>query len=175
MNQRRLVFGFVAMMFVIAAVADEPNYGLGSIASEADIAAKDTLVDQDGDLLPAGSGTASEGAILFAQRCAACHGVNGEGTDTPAGVGPMLIAPDQKGTKGIRHLHFATTLFSFIHRAMPMHLERSLSVDEAYALTAFLLYRNGIIDEQQEMNAETLRKVVMPNRAAWKPPPETVG
>ena len=175
MNQCRLFFGSIATTICIGALADEPTYGLGSIASDEEIAAMDTLVDQDGELLPAGSGTAGEGAILFAQRCAACHGLNGEGTDTPAGVGPMLIAPEQKGTKGIRHLHFATTLFSFIHRAMPMHLERSLSVDEAYALTAFLLYRNGIIDEQQEMNAETLREVIMPNRDAWKPPPETAG
>ena len=119
--------------------------------------------------------TAADGATLFAQHCIMCHGQNGEGTSTPAGVGPVLIAPDQRGTKGIRHLHFATTLFSFIYRAMPMHQERSLSVDQAYALAAFLLYRNGIIGENDEMNDESLPKVNMPNRAAWSPPAETTG
>ncbi|MDX1498505.1 MAG: c-type cytochrome [Woeseiaceae bacterium] len=160
---------------VAAARAEGPTYGLGSTPAPAEIDALDTLVDQDGALLPAGSGAPAEGAILFAQRCAMCHGADGEGTDTAAGVGPMLIAPGKQGTKGIRHLHFATTLFSFIHRAMPMHQERTLTVDQAYALTAFLLWRNGIIDEDEQMNAESLRDVVMPNRDAWQPPPETSG
>ena len=104
-----------------------------------------------------------------------CHGPNGEGTDTPAGVGPLLVAPNQQGTRGIRGYHFSITLFSFIYRAMPMHQERTLSVDEAYALSAFLLYRNGIIRENEEMNSTTLPRVIMPNRDEWSPPPETSG
>lgn len=170
-----LLFGLAAISLAAGVAAQGPTYGLGSTPTDAEIEAIDTLVDQDGQLLPPGQGTARDGATLYAQRCAMCHGVNGEGTDTPAGVGPMLIAPGGQGTEGIRHLHFATTLFSFIHRAMPMHLERSLTVDQAYALAAFLLHRNGIIDEGEEMNAESLRQVVMPNRDAWTPPPETTG
>ncbi len=172
---KRFSFGILMLVLAASVAAEGPSYGLGTTATEADIAAVDTLVDQDGELLPTGKGRSAEGAVLFAQRCAACHGLNGEGTDTPAGVGPMLIAPEQQGTKGIRHLHFATTLFSFIRRAMPMHLERTLTVDQAYALTAFLLYRNGIIEEGEEMNADSLRRVAMPNRDAWTPPPETTG
>ena len=87
----------------------------------------------------------------------------------------MLIAKDQQGTDGIRHLHFSTTLFSFIYRAMSMHEEKSLSVDQAYALAAFLLYRNGIIEEDEEMNAESLPRVIMPNREAWSSPPNSTG
>ncbi len=165
----------IALGAVATAIADGPTYGLGSTPAPAEIGALDTLIDQDGELLPAGSGTSAEGAVLYSRRCAMCHGADGEGTDTAAGVGPMLIAPDRQGTKGIRHLHFATTLFSFIHRAMPMHQERTLTADQAYALAAFLLWRNGIIEEHEEMNAESLREVVMPNRDAWRPPPETSG
>ncbi len=156
-------------------MAEGPVYQLGKTPTEAEILASDTLVDQDGKLLPKGRGIPAEGGRIFAQRCIVCHGPNGEGTNTPAGVGPMLIAQDRQGTGGIRHLHFATTLFSFIYRAMPMHEERSLSEDQAYALAAFLLYRNGIIPENEEMNAKSLPQVIMPNRDAWRAPSETTG
>ena len=155
-------------------MAEGPVYQLGESLTDAEILAIDTLIDQDGKLLPKGRGTPVEGGKIFARRCVVCHGLNGEGTNTPAGVGPELIAQDQQGG-GIHHLHFATTLFSFIYRAMPMHEERSLSEDQAYALVAFLLYRNGIIQENEEMNAESLPEVIMPNRDAWSPPPETSG
>ena len=156
-------------------MADGPVYRLGKTPTDAEILAADTLVDQDGIILPKGHGTPAEGGKIFAQRCVVCHGPNGEGTNTAAGVGPMLIAQEKQGTDGIRHLQFSTTLFSFIYRAMPMHEERSLSEDQAYALAAFLLYRNGIIQEDEEMNAKSLRQVIMPNRDAWSPPPETIG
>lgn len=172
---RRYYFMCLALLLTGTVVAQGPTYGLGKTPAESEIKAMDTLVDQDGKLLPDGHGTPAEGATLFAQRCAMCHGPNGEGTNTPAGVGPVLIAESKQGTRGIRHLHFATTLFSFIYRAMPMHQEKSLTVDQAYALAAFLLYRNGIIEESEEMNASSLPLVVMPNRDEWSPPPETTG
>ena len=156
-------------------MADGPVYRLGKTPTDVEILDIDTLVDQDGKILPRGHGTPAEGGKIFAQRCVACHGLNGEGTDTAAGVAPMLIAQDQTGTDGIRHLHFATTLFSFIFRAMPMLEEKSLSEDQAYALAAFLLFRNGIIHEDEEMNARSLPQVVMPNRDAWSTPSDTTG
>ena len=156
-------------------MADGPVYRLGKTPTDVEILDIDTLVDQDGKILPRGHGTPAEGGKIFAQRCVACHGLNGEGTDTAAGVAPMLIAQDQTDTDGIRHLHFATTLFSFIFRAMPMLEEKSLSEDQAYALAAFLLFRNGIIQEDEEMNAKSLPQVVMPNRDAWSAPPDTTG
>ena len=172
---RRNCFLLLALFVTGGVVADGPVYRLGKTPTDAEILAADTLVDQDGEILPRGHGTPAEGGKIFAQRCIACHGLNGEGTNTAAGVAPMLIAQDQTGTDGIRHLHFSSTLFSFIYRAMPMHEERSLSEDQAYALAAFLLYRNGIIQEDEEMNAKSLRQVIMPNRDAWSPPPETIG
>ncbi len=172
---RRYSFLLLALFLTGGVVAEGPVYQLGKTPTEAEILAIDTLVDQDGKLAPKGRGTPAEGGRIFAQRCVVCHGPNGEGTNTADGVGPVLIARDKQGTGGIRHMHFATTLFSFIYRAMPMHEERSLSEDQAYALVAFLLYRNGIIQENEEMNAKSLREVIMPNRDAWSPPPETTG
>ena len=163
----------LALMFAggAAVMAQGPTYRLGKAPTAAEIKAADTLVDQEGTLLPAGRGTPQEGASLYAQRCAMCHGPNGEGTNTPAGTGPVLIHE----RRGIRHMHFATTLWSYIYRAMPMHQERTLTVDQAYALSAFLLARNGIIDENEEMNQDTLPKVDMPARDEWSPPPLTSG
>ena len=172
---RRSCFLLLALFLTGGVVADGPVYRLGKTPTDVEILDIDTLVDQDGKILPRGHGTPAEGGKIFAQRCVACHGLNGEGTDTAAGVAPMLIAQDQTDTDGIRHLHFATTLFSFIFRAMPMHEEKSLSEDQAYALAAFLLFRNGIIHEDEEMNAKSLPQVVMPNRDAWSAPPDTTG
>ena len=172
---RRYSLILLALILTRGVEADGPVYQLGTTPTDTEIMAIDTLVDQDGKILPKGRGTPAEGGKIFAQRCIACHGLNGEGTSTPAGVGPMLIAIDKQGTDGIRHLHFSKTLFSFIYRAMPMHEEGSLSEGQAYALAAFLLYRNDIIQEDEEMNAKSLPRVIMPNRDAWSPPPETTG
>ena len=172
---RRYGFLLLALFLTGRAAAEGPVYQLGKTPTDAEILAIDTLVDQDGNILPEGRGAPAEGSEIFAQRCVACHGSNGEGTNTVAGVAPMLIAREQAGTDGIRRLHFATTLFSFIYRAMPMHEEKSLSEDQVYALVAFLLYRNGITQEDEEMNAKSLPQVVMPNRDAWSAPPETTG
>ena len=172
---RRFSLFLLVLLLTTGVVAQGPTYKLGKAPTNAEISAMDTLVDQDGKLLPEGQGTVAQGATLYAQRCAMCHGPNGEGTNTPAGVGPLLVAPNQQGTRGIRGYYFSTTLFSFIIRAMPMHQERTISVDESYALTAYLFYQNGIIRENDTMNASTLPQVSMPNRDEWSPPPETSG
>jgi cytochrome c len=152
--------------------AQAQSYGLGTIPTETELSALDTLVDNQGKLLPNGQGTAVEGAPMFAQRCAMCHGANGEGTQTPAGSGPQLIASSPDTSEAIRSgkYYFATTLWSFIYRAMPLHQERTLTVDQAYALTAYLLYRNNIIDENEVMNQRTLPEVTMPGHEKWKLP-----
>jgi cytochrome c len=155
-------------------LARAQTYGLGTTPTETELAAMDTLVDPQGRILPEGQGSAVEGAPLFAQRCAMCHGPNGEGTQTPAGSAPQLIARSPDASEAIRSgkYYFATTLWSYIYRAMPMHQERTLSVDDAYALTAYLLYRNNIIGEEEVMNKKTLPQVEMPGHAKWNPPSE---
>ncbi|MGY8815430.1 MAG: c-type cytochrome [Gammaproteobacteria bacterium] len=159
---------FVATLGTVQA----QSYGLGTIPTETELAALDTLVDNQGRLLPNGQGSAIEGAPMYAQRCAMCHGANGEGTQTPAGSAPQLIASSPDASEAIRSgkYYFSTTLWSFIYRAMPLHQERTLTVDQAYALTAYLLYRNNIIDENEVMNQRTLPEVTMPGHEKWKLP-----
>ena len=137
-------YGITMLTLLLSAgvvLAQGPTYKLGKAPTAAEVRAADTLVDQEGKLLPDGQGTVSQGAAIYAQRCAMCHGPNGEGTKTAAGTGPVLVARDKNSTDAIRGYHFSTTLFSYIYRAMPLHQERTLTVDEAYSLTAFLLHQ----------------------------------
>jgi S-disulfanyl-L-cysteine oxidoreductase SoxD len=160
------------LLAVATGLAQAQSYGVGTTPTETELAAMDTLVDPQGRLLPEGKGTALVGAPLFAQRCAMCHGPNGEGTKTPTGSAPQLIASSPDASEAIRSgkHYYATTLWAYIYRAMPLHQERTLSVDETYALTAFLLYRNHIIDEDEVMNKENLPRVEMPRHENWKIP-----
>jgi cytochrome c len=142
---------------------ETPN--LGKPIGEADIAPWDLSIMPDGTGLPAGSGTAAEGARIYAEQCSACHGDNGKGTEHAAAVvgGPPRATLD--GGKTIRNYWpFATTLFDFIRRAMPYSQPNSLSNDEVYALTAYILSLNQLIAEKDAMNAQTLPQVRMPNR-----------
>jgi S-disulfanyl-L-cysteine oxidoreductase SoxD len=134
--------------------------GLGKPVSEADLALWDISVGPDGKGLPPGSGTPAQGAAIFAQKCEACHGKGGEG-----GKNAMLINPPGKSDRNMAlYVPVATTFFDFIRRAMPWPQPKSLSNDEVYALTAFILAGNKIIGENDTMNAATLPKVQMPNR-----------
>ena len=147
-----------------AAFAQAP--GLGKPATEADIAAWDISIMPDGTGLPAGSGTAREGARVFAEQCSACHGEAGRGGGAP-GAGPMVAGPIDRieAIKTVGNFYGnSTTVFDFIRRAMPFNMPRSLSNDDAYAVTAYLLALNKIIGEGEVMNAQTLPKVKMPNR-----------
>ncbi|HTT07874.1 MAG TPA: cytochrome c [Gammaproteobacteria bacterium] len=138
---------------------------LGRPASAADIAAWQLNVFPDGTGLPAGRGTAKQGAPLFAQKCASCHGEEGIGgtAEELAGGREPLTSPVPDKNIGT-YWPYATTIFDFTRRSMPMDAPGSLSADEIYAITAYLLFRNGIIKADEEMNARTLPKVKMPNR-----------
>jgi S-disulfanyl-L-cysteine oxidoreductase SoxD len=157
-------FAALAVALVAAAgSAEGPN--LGKPITEAEIAPWDISIMPDGTGLPAGSGTAAQGAKIFAQRCAACHGEAGKGTELGAAMvgGPPHATLD--GGKTIKNYWpYATTLFDFIRRAMPYPQPNSLSSDEVYALTAYILSLNQLIGENEAMNAQTLPQVKMPNR-----------
>jgi cytochrome c len=141
-----------------ALAADQP--GLGKPVSEADLALWDISIGPDGKGLPPGSGTPAQGAAIFAQKCEACHGKDGQG-----GTNAMLINPPGKSERTMAtYVPHATTLFDFTRRAMPWPQPKSLTNDETYALTAFILAGNKIIGENDVMSAETLPKVQMPNR-----------
>ena len=156
----------LALAFVLAAtVAAAEGPKLGKPISEAEIAPWDISIMPDGTGLPAGSGTAAQGAKLYAEQCSACHGDNGKGSEHGAAMvgGPPRASLD--GGKTIRNYWpYATTLFDFIRRAMPYSLPNSLSNDEVYALTAYILALNQLIGENDAMTAQTLPQVRMPNR-----------
>lgn len=154
------------LVLVLAAVpvrAQGP--GLGVPIAEEDIGAWDITVFPSGENLPPGSGTFAQGAQIYAAQCAACHGVNGEGGTAAGIVGGEPLTNGIDTRKTIQNIWSnATTLFDFTRRQMPMAAPRSLTNDEVYALTAYILALNDIIDEDTVMNAETLMQVQMPNR-----------
>ena len=138
---------------------------LGTPISEAEIAPWDISILPDGTGLPPGSGMPSEGARIFAAKCSVCHGENGKGGLAAALVGGDPLTSGIEATKTIANFWpYATTLFDFTRRAMPWPRPRSLTNDEVYALTAYMLSLNKIVGENDVMNAQTLPKVRMPNR-----------
>ena len=156
-----LAFAFVAP----ARAGDTP--GLGKPLSETDIKPWDISVMPDGTNLPAGSGTAAQGAKLYVDKgCNLCHGENGKGGPNPALVGnPSLTADGVASPKTIANFWaWPTTLFDYIRRAMPWPTPHTLTDDEVYALCAYLFAANKLIGPDEAMNAQTLPKVKMPNR-----------
>lgn len=170
----------VAIACIICIVAsaahaqEQPN--LGTPVSEDEIARIDLTVMPDGDGLPDGSGNAKTGARVYERYCLACHGVEGQDglNDTLVGGHGSLTSAQPVKTVG-SYWPYATTLFDYIRRAMPYQSPDILSNDEAYALTAYLLFLNGIVDENAEMNGQSLPDVEMPNRDnfVWSYSPKT--
>ena len=157
---------FVLVLALAAAtegLAQLPNYGVGRTPTPEEIRARDVNVGPAGKELPPGRGTAKEGAAIFEKRCAHCHGVNGESTNSQF---PVLSGPNAK----LVTYPFATTIWDFINTAMPRRVpdiglrEGTLTADEVYALTSFILYRNNIIKETDVLDASSLPKVKMPKR-----------
>ena len=145
------------------AFAETPH--LGKPIDEAAIANWDISIMPDGTGLPKGSGTPAQGAKIYAEKCSACHGDNGKGGVAAAVVAERKIEGISASQKTIKNFWpYATTIFDFIRRAMPFTQPRSLSDDEVYALTAYILAENKLIGPNDAMNAETLPKVKMPNR-----------
>ena len=146
-----------------AVMAAGPN--LGKPVTAAELAAWDISIQPDGAGLPPGSGTPAQGARIYAQKCALCHGENGKGGPSAALVGGAPLTSGIETAKTIANFWgYSTTLFDFIRRAMPWQQPRTLSNDEVYALSAYILSLNKLIGENDAMNAETLPKVKMPNR-----------
>lgn len=157
----------VALATCTTAWAQKPNPAdFGKPATPEEIAKIDISINPvTGEELPPGKGTAKEGAPLFAAKCAVCHGPTGH----EGGVlGNPIVGP--KGTRGgIQAVPFASTIWDFIDRAMPRFNEGTLTHDQVYELTAFLLNRAGIIGEDDVMDAKSLTKLQMPNRNGFVP------
>lgn len=162
----------LALGMCAAARAQAPDYkNVGRAPTAQEIQAFDIAVGTDGKELPPGSGNAKTGATLFAQKCAACHGENLEGsTQAPALIGGAgtLTSLHPKMTTG-SYWPFATTIFDYIRRAMPRFQEGILTNEQVYSLTAFILFRDEIIKEDDVIDAKTLPKIKMPNRDGFIP------
>jgi cytochrome c len=139
--------------------------GIGRAATPELLAAWDIDVRADGQGLPPGHGSVRDGAALFEARCAACHGAKGEGgsADALAGGQGSLATPKPVRTVG-SYWPYATTLFDYIRRAMPFDAPQTLSADETYALSAYVLHLNGLLPQDAVLDAGALPAVVMPNR-----------
>ena len=175
-----LVMGIVILGLCQLAWAQSPTYGLGKTPSAEELRAWDIAISPTGKELPPGRGTAKEGAPVYAQKCASCHGATGYGgrapqlikTDdtapAPGGKQPPCLSPCIRGANVMGlHSPYATTIWDYINRGMPFGKEETLKPDEVYALTAFLLYKNGVISEDQVIDAQSLPQIKMPNRDGY--------
>jgi len=157
----------LALLFVTeSALAQSPK--LGKPISEADIKQWDIAILPDGTNLPAGNGTSAEGAKIYAEKCVACHAEGGKGGASP-GAGPLVGgAPLTNGIDTLKTISnyyaYATTVFDYIRRAMPFNMPRSLTDNEVYALTAYILSLNKLISDNDVIDAKSLPQVKMPNR-----------
>ena len=148
-----------------AALAQGPTYHRGRTLTPEEVKAWDTGIGPEGKELPPGSATAREGATVWTRRCAACHGADGKyqwplrAHPPSAGKAPLLAGE----TGVIIRRQFATTIWDYVNRAMPLGEQAgTLTANEVYAVTAYLLYLNGIIQQDDVMDAKTLHKIQMP-------------
>jgi cytochrome c len=157
------IAALVLVLSAQAGLAEGP--GLGRPIAESEIAAWDISIQPDGTGLPPGSGTPAQGAVVFAEKCALCHGDQAKGGHSVALVNTGAITDISAAMKTIPNFWpYSTTLFDFIRRAMPWQMPKTLTSDEVYATTAYILALNKLIGENETMDAQTLPKVRMPNR-----------
>src|ERR1043165_7988944 len=165
-------FTFATLAFIalpMTAHADGP--GLGRPVTPHQMAPWDISIGPDGAGLPPGRGTASEGATVFAAKCAGCHGDKGAGKPNDALVGGVgTLSGDKPPVKTVGSFWpYATTLFDYVRRAMPLNASKSLQDEEVYALCAYILQQNGIIGENDVIDARSLPAVQMPKHDGFIP------
>ncbi len=165
--RRVLLVGGVGLCLVISVglafpAAQQGPLGIGSRPTDAEIAAVDISVAPDGEGLPPGRGTVGDGARVYGEQCADCHGE--EGVDGPYD----RLVGGQKPTKTIgSYWPYATTVFDYVRRTMPFDAPGSMSDEDVYAVTAWLLWKNNIVPADAVMDRTTLPEVTMPNRDAF--------
>jgi cytochrome c len=169
------VLSVLVIAGAVPALAQSPTFGLGRTPTSEEVRAWDISISPQGLELPAGQGTAVEGALIYRRSCARCHG--GDGTE---GRAPRLVKRDVRPGSDpwaygrilpIRS-PYATTVWDYINRGKPLNREGSLSADEVYSITALLLYWNDLVAEDEVLNERNLPRVEMPNRDNWAPIPE---
>lgn len=161
----------VVLLCALPALASAERYGLGRAASENETAGWNIDVAPDGAGLPAGRGSVADGEKIYAERCASCHGDKGQGKPMDRLVGGKgSLATDQPVKTVGSYWPYATTLYDYIHRAMPFNAPQTLTPTEVYAVSAYVLYLNGIVDANAVMDAKTLAAVHMPNANGFVAP-----
>src|ERR1700677_145490 len=166
----------IAATVVSGAVYAAERYDFGRPATPAEIAGWDIDVSPDGAGLPPGRGDVRQGEAIFAAKCAACHGAHGEGKPMDRLVGGIGTLHDKKAEKTVRTFWpYATTLFDFVRRAMPLNAPQSLTPDEVYAVSAYVLFLYGIVAQDTTLEADSLAKIKMPNRDGFVSAYPTLG
>jgi cytochrome c len=167
---RNLLAASILIASVPAAFASEPKLGLGRAATPAEVAAWDIDVRPDGQGLPVGKGTAAKGEQIYLDKCSTCHGDFGEGRDrwpVLSGGHGTLKADRPEKTIG-SFWPYASTVFDYVRRAMPFGDAQSLTPDEIYAVTAYILHLNEVIkDTSFELNERNFASIKMPNAATF--------
>src|ERR1700730_12335472 len=163
-NSLLIAVSALALNSPVAVAAGGPN--LGRVATPEEIAAWDVSIGPDGVGLPPGSGTRKQGEAVYLAKCVACHGEKGAGKPNDQLVGGQGTLPgDKPPVKTIGSFWpYATTIFDYVRRAMPYNESKSLTNDELYAVVAYILQLNGVVGENDTIDARTLPKVKMPNR-----------
>lgn len=178
MGSRRVLTIAVASLMCVPALAQGPTYGIGRAPTAEEIRARDISIGPTGGELPPGKGSAKEGAMAYrAKGCAGCHGATGIGGSAPILKSRDPSNPDVWARGRILPLRapFATTVWDYINRGMPLNREGTLTPDEVYGLTAYLLFINGVIPEDQVLDQQNLAQVKMPlgdhyaSLPDWKP------
>ena len=183
MRSLRFLLPATMLAACVAGWAQSPTYGLGKTPTEDEIRAWDISISPTGKELPQGSGNAKQGAAVYAQKCVICHGATGsEGPapmlikrqNPPANPGPCVAPCIRDNNVMAMHAPYSTVIWDYINRGMPFKQEGSLKPDEVYALTAFILFKNGVIGEDDVLDAQSLPQIKMPNRDGaaipdWKP------
>jgi mono/diheme cytochrome c family protein len=170
MDKRKLQIALLvgAVAVVAASAHAQERYGIGRSATPAEIAGWNIDIGRDGSNLPPGSGSVARGKIVFSEQCAACHGAEGQGGlgDRLAGGQGTLASAKPVRTVG-SYWPYAPTLFDYIRRAMPQNAPQSLSNEDVYAVSAFILHLNGLVAADAVLDAKTLSAIKMPNREAF--------
>ena len=174
MGSRKFILAVMILGMCQIGSAQSPTYGVGRTPTAEELRAWDISISPDGKELPAGHGTAKEGEQLYTIKgCAGCHGRTGSGSQAPTLIKsdgttkssmPCLAPCINDNNVMALHSPYATVIWDYINRGMPLGREGSLKPDEVYALTAYLLFKNGVIQEADVIDAQSLPKVVMPNR-----------
>jgi S-disulfanyl-L-cysteine oxidoreductase SoxD len=174
MRFSRIFLTGAVLLMAGATLAQTPDYkNVGRTPTKEEIQAWDISIGPDGKGLPPGQGTAKEGAPIFVAKCAVCHGTDGKGGIGPRLAGTKADTESLTTMKPVRtvggYWPFATTVWDYINRGMPRNNAGTLSAHEVYSLTAYVLWRSGIVKEDDVIDAQSLPKVQMPNRNGFIP------